>query len=191
MRHEENETFPGEGCGFIETGLPGQGDVGTVVNVIILHIKTWFEGTALVPQHLLICTFNKALSSPFTSSLISVTPTSRLLRGDSPPCRYVEQGSASGHGLARPSNTVLPPIKIQRTGRGSAAPPSSTFLTSSWTPRVCTFIGSAGQMDKVFGIIYPDVLLPDPPTCPHPSPRLGSCGPCKTQPLEEMDIGLE
>lgn len=110
---------------------------------------------------------------------MSVAPTSRLLRGDSPPCWDVGQGSASGHGLARPSNTELPPIKIQRTGPGSTAPPSVTFLTSSWTWRVCTFIGGGGQTDKVFGVLYPDVLFPDAPTRPHLHPHLGSSGPVK------------
>lgn len=120
---------------------------------------------------------------------MSVAPTSRLLRGDSLPCWYVEQGSASGHGLARPSSTGLPPIKIQRTGPGSTALPSFTFLTSSWTPRVCTFIGGGGQMDKVFGIIYPDVLFPDTPACPHLHPHLGSSGPVKQNLCKRWILG--
>lgn len=34
-------------------------------------------------------------------------------------------------------------------------------------------------MDKVFGILYPDVLFPDAPTCPHLHPHLGRSGPVK------------
>lgn len=39
-------------------------------------------------------------------------------------------------------------------------------------------------MDKVFGIIYPDVVFPDAPTCPHLHPHLGSSGPVKQNPWE-------
>lgn len=46
-------------------------------------------------------------------------------------------------------------------------------------------------MDKGFGIIYPDVLFPDAPACPHLHPHLGSSGPVKQEPLEEMNTGRE
>lgn len=153
------------------------------VNVIILiNIEpglTTTEAAALVPEFSSSAPLKRLLLAFLPRPLMSLTPTSRLLRRDSPPCCCLEPASASGHGLARPSDTLLPPIKIQRTGPGSAAPPSFTPLTSSWTPRVCAFTGSGGHMDKGFGIIYPDVLFPDAPACPHLHPHLGSSGPVK------------
>lgn len=98
-------------------------------------------------------------------------------------------GSGSGHGLVRPSNTVLPSIKIQRMGLSPATPPSFTFLTSLWTPRICIFIGSGGQVDEFFRIIYPrvPVSLTEAPTCPCLHPHLGSSRPVK---LKHRERGM-
>lgn len=115
---------------------------------------------------------------------MSLTSTSRLLRGDSPSCwspvrAHYHRGLGADTDLVRPSNTALLSIKIQRMGLSPATPPSFTFLTSLWTPRVCTFIGGGGQVDEVFGIIYPVVSLAEAPTCPRLHPHLGSSGPVK------------
>lgn len=115
---------------------------------------------------------------------MSPTSTSRPLRGDSPSCwspvrAHYHRGLGADTDLVRPSNTALLSIKIQRMGLSPATPPSFTFLTSLWTPRVCTFIGVGGQVDEVFGIVYPVVSLAEAPTCPCLHPHLGSSGPVK------------
>lgn len=132
--------------------------------------------TPLPPSHRHF--FNTIINEPHLNISSSVRWQPVLLVPGSSP---LPLGSGSGHGLVRPSNTALLSIKIQRVGLQPATPPSFTFLTPLWTPRICIFIGSGGQVDEVLRIIYPRVLVSftEASTCPRLHPHLGSSGPVK------------
>lgn len=98
-------------------------------------------------------------------------------------------GSWSGHGLVRPSIVALMSIKIQRLGFSRATPPSFTFLTPLWTPRVCIFIGNGGQVDEVLWIINLVVSFIEVANLPLLSPLPGQLWACKTQTQAEGDMG--
>lgn len=150
---------------------PFRPENGTSESCLLIHPIT-------PPPQLIITVYHpNNPSSPSWQPMLLVTGSL-----PSPP------GSWSGHGLIRPPVAALMSIKIQRLGFSRATPPSFTFLTPLWTPRVCIFIGNGGQVDEVLWIINLVVSFIEVANLPLLSPLPGQLWACKTQ-TQRGDMG--